>query len=284
VPVVRIVLLVSAVVLLSALPGAVSTTQAAPVKSASAGTLAGAHERPARRHHPRRRPAKRKAPVRRAHPARGHSACAARNRRTVRGHQICLTRKNVASSPVATTGARPTTTGDTPSTSAVVSPAAGACADGDLVPTPDNLGRVSAATMCLVDQVRAQHGLAALRYNALLQRAAQSHTDDMIAGDYFDHVGPSGDTPLDRMVLSGYISSDDNSYTVGENLAWGTLSLSTPRGIVDGWVGSPEHLANMLNPSYVDAAVAVDAVVPASMSHGQPGAMYTEEFGVFTTG
>jgi uncharacterized protein YkwD len=53
---------------------------------------------------------------------------------------------------------------------------------------------------------------------------------------------------------------------------------------VAGWVGSPEHLANILNSSYVDAAVAVDASVPASLSHGQPGAIYTEEFGVFTRG
>lgn len=185
------------------------------------------------------------------------------------------------------TGAKPSTVAPVATTGIASSAAgsqSGACADGDLIPTSANAERASAATMCLVDQVRAQHGLAPLHENALLLNAAQSHTDDMIAGDYFAHVGPAGDTPLDRMVRSGYITTDDNSYTVGENLAWGTLSLSTPRQIVNGWVGSPEHLANMLNSSYADAAVAVDASVPASLAQGQQGATYTEEFGVFTRG
>jgi uncharacterized protein YkwD len=69
-------------------------------------------------------------------------------------------------------------------------------------------------------------------------------------------------------------------YTLGENIAWGTLSLATPSSIVAAWIASPEHLANILNGAYRDTAVGVAPAAPPSRAEGQRGAVYTQEFGV----
>jgi uncharacterized protein YkwD len=134
--------------------------------------------------------------------------------------------------------------------------------------------------MCLVNTVREAHGLRPLRLSAQLERAAQAHTDDMVRRGYFEHDAPSGSTPLDRIRASGYIPSARDGYAIGENIAWGTTKLATPKAIVDAWIASPEHLANMLNPHFTEGAIGVDATLPASIAGGQAGAIYTQDFGV----
>jgi uncharacterized protein YkwD len=170
----------------------------------------------------------------------------------------------------------------TPAPSAAAS--AGPCPDATLMPRQGDLNRVRAAVECLVNQVRERHGEAPLRENARIEAAAQRHTEDMAFGDYFDHVGPRGDTPLDRLRASGYVYSRHIGFEVGENIAWGTLSLATPAAIVEAWVHSPEHLANILDGHYRDTAIGVSPHPPASFAHGQAGAIYTQDFGVIVTG
>lgn len=159
-----------------------------------------------------------------------------------------------------------------------------ACPDADLTPTQYNVPRVRAATLCLVNRERAGHGESPLAPNAHLATAAQSHTEDMAFGDYFDHVGPRGDTPLSRMRSSGYIYSSQLGYEIGENIAWGTLWLGTPRAIVASWMGSAEHRANILDAHYRDTGIGVSAHPPASMSRGQAGGIYTQDFGAIIGG
>ena len=67
---------------------------------------------------------------------------------------------------------------------------------------------------------------------------------------------------------------------IGENLAWGTLTLSTPEAIVKAWIASPEHLANILEAKYHDTGIDVEPEVPSSLAEGVQGALYTQEFGV----
>jgi len=156
------------------------------------------------------------------------------------------------------------------------------CADADLTPTPDDLDRVGAATLCLANRERAGHGESALAPNARLAQAAQAHSNDMASGDYFDHVSPGGGTPLSRMRTCGYIYSSRVGYEVGENIAWGTLWLATPRAIVAAWMNSPEHRANILNAHYRDTAIGVAPRPVESLAHGQAGAIYTQDFGLIT--
>jgi uncharacterized protein YkwD len=161
---------------------------------------------------------------------------------------------------------------------------AGACAGADEMPSQENLALIRSATLCLINQERATHGESALQANSDLQQAAQQHASDMAFGDYFEHVGPKGDTPLTRIRASGYIYNSKVGYVIGENIAWGTLSLATPRAIVAAWVASPPHLANILNARYRDSAIGVSPHAPAQLSSGQPGGLYSETFGVIITG
>jgi uncharacterized protein YkwD len=159
-----------------------------------------------------------------------------------------------------------------------------ACPHARLRPTERNLNLIRAATRCLVNRERAAHGERSLRPNARLERAAQRHTDSMAFGDYFEHVGPRGQTPLARMRAARYIYSSQTGFEVGENIAWGTLQLATPRAIVAAWMASPRHRANILDPRFRDTAIGVSPHPPASLAHGQPGAIYTQDFGVIVSG
>lgn len=153
------------------------------------------------------------------------------------------------------------------------------CQNTELQPEAGNLPQVREAVFCLVNQVRAQHGIAPLRNNAILDRAAEEHGQELVSRDYFAHISPEGLTPVDRIRSDGYIPSPSDGYVIGENLAWGTLSLSTPASIVTAWVGSPGHLANILEANYVDTGIAVVAAAPPSLAEGQRGATYSQEFG-----
>jgi uncharacterized protein YkwD len=155
-----------------------------------------------------------------------------------------------------------------------------ACQDIGLTPTGENLTRVRASVLCLINRVRAEHGLQPLNANAQLESAAQGHAAELVSDDYFAHVSPSGVTPVDRIKAAGYIPDPSAGYVIGENLAWGTYSLSTPQAIVEAWVASPGHLANILESRYTETGIGVTAAVPPSLAEGNPGATYAEEFGV----
>jgi uncharacterized protein YkwD len=143
---------------------------------------------------------------------------------------------------------------------------------------------VRAATLCLVNRERAAHGEGALVVNGRLEQATQSHTESMAFGDYFEHDGPSGDTPTTRMRAAGYIYSSQIGWEVGENIGWGTLWEGSPRAVVASWMASPGHRANILDPHFRDTAVGVSPHLPTSLAHGQAGGIYTQDFGVIIAG
>jgi uncharacterized protein YkwD len=154
------------------------------------------------------------------------------------------------------------------------------CQDTGLAPSAENIARVRASVLCLINKVRAEHSLQPLVINAQLEAAAEGHASELVADDYFAHVSPSGETPVDRIKATGYINDPSEGYVIGENLAWGTYSLSTPQAIVEAWVASPGHLANILESRYTETGIGVTAAVPESLGEGNPGGTYAEEFGV----
>ena len=159
-----------------------------------------------------------------------------------------------------------------------------ACVNVNLRPTSTNLKLIRVATLCLINRERRLHGERPLRPNRRLRRAAQAHSQSMALGDYFQHSSPSGQTPLARLRSVGYISSSRVGFEVGENIAWGTLSLATPRAIVASWMASPGHRANILDPHYRETGIGVSPHPISSRAHGQAGAVYTQDFGVITRG
>lgn len=154
------------------------------------------------------------------------------------------------------------------------------CTNTEITPTPENIQLARAAVLCLVNRERAQNGESPLRTNAALERAAEAHCQEMIADDYFAHVTPSGETPVDRIRATGYIPGPPFGYVIGENLAWGTYGLSTPQAIVAAWIASPGHLANILEAKYAETGIGIAAAVPSALGGGAPGATYGQEFGV----
>jgi uncharacterized protein YkwD len=190
-----------------------------------------------------------------------------------RGHRTRLT---AAVHPVAPT--RPVAAVTRPS--AIAATLATPCQNTELVPNATNPELVRAAILCLINRERAQNGEQPLALNAQLGEAAEGHSSEMVADNYFAHVSPSGLTPVDRVRETGYIPNGNVGYVIGENLAWGTLGLSTPQSIVSAWIASPGHLANILETQYTQTGIGVTPQVPASLSGGSAGATYTQEFGV----
>lgn len=153
------------------------------------------------------------------------------------------------------------------------------CAGADLLPTQANTVLVGAATLCLVNAQRARRGERALRRNADLARSSALHSRDMVSGNYFGHVSPAGETPLDRIQAGSYLPPR-SSYLVGENIALGMLQLATPSAIVGAWMASPDHRANILNRDFRDTGLGIVALAPSRYANGVLGATYTQQFGV----
>lgn len=81
---------------------------------------------------------------------------------------------------------------------------------------------------------------APLTWNAQLASAADGHSRDMANKNYFDHKDRDGYMPGDRAELAGYVARQ-----MGENIAAGQDSA---RKVVDAWLASPGHCANLMNP------------------------------------
>ena len=162
---------------------------------------------------------------------------------------------------------------------ATASTAAHGCAGAHLRPSARNLAAVKAATLCIVNQVRAAHGAPPLHASQVLAHVAAGQIAAMLHGDYFADVSPSGQTPLSLVAGSAY-PAHAASFAVGLNLAWGTGHDVTPAHIVAEWMASPPHRAIMLSEQYRNAGVAVAPAVPAFLRAGRLDATYAFEFGV----
>jgi uncharacterized protein YkwD len=154
------------------------------------------------------------------------------------------------------------------------------CQNTELVPSTGDLPLVRAAVLCLINHERAEHSESPLLVNPQLEAAAESHCQELIADDYFAHVSPSGETPVERIEKAGYVPGPSVGYVIGENLAWGTYALATPQSIVTAWIASPGHLANILETQYRETGIAIVPAVPQSLGEGSPGGTYAQEFGV----
>ena len=101
--------------------------------------------------------------------------------------------------------------------------------------------------------------------------SAQAHTESMAFGDYFEHIGPSGETPLSRMRRDGYIYSSHLGFEVGENIGWGSLWLGTPRARSSppGW---PRRVTARTSSTrrFRDTGIGVSPHADA-LAHGQAG-------------
>ena len=99
----------------------------------------------------------------------------------------------------------------------------------------------------LVNEIRQQNGLKALTANWELSRVARYKSQDMLDKGYFSHTSPTYGTPF-QMIKSFGLSYR----TAGENIAMG---YATPQAVVNGWMNSSGHRANILSASYTQIGV-----------------------------
>jgi uncharacterized protein YkwD len=109
---------------------------------------------------------------------------------------------------------------------------------------------VTAEVTRLTNIERAKAGCGALRVDARLAAAAQAHSKDMVDRDYFSHTSPDGKGPGDRAAAAGY------QRWSGENIAAG---YPTAAAVVQGWMNSPGHKANIVNCQSKATGVGYDA-------------------------
>jgi uncharacterized protein YkwD len=94
---------------------------------------------------------------------------------------------------------------------------------------------------------RHAHGLAPLRIDRRLQRTACGHSLAMLRTDSFSHGAF-----VARIRRAGV-----RARRIGENLAWGVGALAQAQSIVNAWLASPEHRANLLRPGYHTVGVGI---------------------------
>ncbi len=119
----------------------------------------------------------------------------------------------------------------------------------------------------LTNKQRQEKGLSVLVENEALNKAAKLKAENMFAENYWAHFAPSGKTPWDFILGSGY------KFTyAGENLA---KNFYTPDEVVVAWMNSPTHRDNLLNSNYKDIGIAV----AEGVLNGQKTTLIVQEFG-----
>lgn len=118
---------------------------------------------------------------------------------------------------------------------------------------PDILGYATDITaekiVELVNRERAKYNLSELTVSNELAGAATAKASDMLKFNYWAHVSPTGTTPWEFITGAGY-----KYIYAGENLA---KNFNVSSDVVDAWMNSPTHRANLLKPEYREIGVSV---------------------------
>ena len=110
-----------------------------------------------------------------------------------------------------------------------------------------------------MNDYRGRQRLPPLEFDRRLNAAAQDRVRDMFEQGYFDHIAPDGTSPFAAMRRRGYRYS-----SAAENLA---IAPCSARAVVDGWIRSPGHRANILG-DYEDAGIAILSGSPTYRTRG----------------
>ncbi|WP_436494476.1 CAP domain-containing protein [Actinokineospora sp. HUAS TT18] len=113
-------------------------------------------------------------------------------------------------------------------------------------PVPAGTDPAESEVLTIVNAERSKAGCGPLRWHDTLALAARKHSADMAANNYFDHESLDGRSPFDRMKAEGYAKGG------GENIAAGQ---STPKSVMESWMNSPGHRANILNCDFKELGV-----------------------------
>lgn len=121
---------------------------------------------------------------------------------------------------------------------------------GDILNIPQlsaNVSNFEAQVVTLVNEIRAENGLSKLTHNWQLSRVARYKSQDMADNGYFSHTSPTYGSPFQMMKQFGITYR-----SAGENIAKG---YSSAQAVVNAWMNSAGHRANILNSSYTQIGV-----------------------------
>jgi len=110
------------------------------------------------------------------------------------------------------------------------------------IPNTINVNTIESQVVTLVNKERAKVGLQALKTGSTLSYVARLKSQDMVNKGYFSHTSPTYGSPFNMMEHFGL-----NFSAAGENIAYGQ---PTPATVMNAWMNSPGHRANILNPSF----------------------------------
>ncbi|MFV2100409.1 CAP domain-containing protein [Micromonospora sp. LOL_024] len=119
-------------------------------------------------------------------------------------------------------------------------------------PSPSTTSGATSETTRVVELVnaeRAKAGCEAVSIDQKLTTAAQRHSQDQADHQNMSHTGSDGSEPRERIDRVGYVWR-----TFGENVAW---NQQTPAAVMDAWMNSDGHRANILNCSFTEIGVGV---------------------------
>jgi uncharacterized protein YkwD len=163
---------------------------------------------------------------------------------------------------------------------AVAAPAqasSSSCANADALPAQLDVNSYDTAVLCLINAERTSRGMVALKTNRKLARAAVAHSNSMATRSYLSHTEPGGTTFSQRMVRSGY-KRGTSRWMAGENIGMGAGVYGSPGAMVTGFMNSPVHRHNILNPSFREIGIGVVHGAPRLAAPDQ-GVTITTDFG-----
>jgi uncharacterized protein YkwD len=154
----------------------------------------------------------------------------------------------------------------------------GACVKyGDTPPAKLKKRQARKAILCLLNEERAAKGLPAFERSKKLQRAAQKHSARMTGSGCFEHQCPGEGDLVSRLGTVDYLLGGLLGWICAENIAWGEATAGTPRAMMDAWMNSAGHRANILNRDLREVGVGFAKGSPANAR--APAGTYTTDFG-----
>jgi uncharacterized protein YkwD len=133
--------------------------------------------------------------------------------------------------------------------------------------------------MATLNEFRVASGLRPLRSSARLRAAALRHSGEMARDGYFDHASPYG-APFWRRIAAYYSMRGYRSWWVGENLEYGQPEITAPE-VLEDWLTSPAHRANVVSTHWRDAGIGVVSVPSGrGIFGGAPTTIVTLDLGV----
>ncbi|HEX2102267.1 MAG TPA: CAP domain-containing protein [Solirubrobacteraceae bacterium] len=161
----------------------------------------------------------------------------------------------------------------------LAAPAYADCPDADLQADEQTVALVREAMLCVINERRAEVGRQPLRASRHLQRSATAHSRDMVEHSYLAHEEQGRPTLLARVRGAGYFDGTATAL-FSENIGVAPLGGATARVLVDAWMTSPEHRANVLHPMFADLGVGSAFAEPDAAFYPEHRALVvTTDFG-----